>query len=117
MLHRAFFISTRAFIWYQGESNDENAYEYKDLLIRFINSLRKKWKVKSLPCVIVGLPRCNIDINGDWEVIRNAQESVAKELEEVYYVDNSRLGEENDLHPLDKSEMAENTYNKIKEKI
>lgn len=117
MLNRAFFISTRAFIWYQGESNDKNAYEYKDLLIRFINSLRKKWKVKSLPCVIVGLPRCNIDINGDWEVIRNAQESVAKELEEVYYVDNSRLGEENDLHPLDKSEMAENTYNKIKEKL
>ena len=107
MLTPAFYISNAGVIWYQGESNDSNPYEYEELLKNLIMNWREHWKILHLHFSIIGLPKCKIDIYGtnNWNIIRQAQRA-ATNLPNVLYIDNIDLGEENDLHPLDKQDMA-----------
>ena len=69
--------------------------------------MKNYWKIPHLHFSIIGLPKCKIDISGtnNWNIIRQAQRA-ATNLPNVLYIDNIDLGEENDLHPLDKQDMA-----------
>jgi beta-galactosidase len=95
-------------LWYQGESNDRNPHDYKDLLRQLILYWREQWKQEKLPFVVAQLPGFSIDLkeNSDaWPMIRDAQANAAL-LPEVAVTVNLDLGEWNDLHPLNKKEVA-----------
>lgn len=99
--------SVKGVVWYQGESNDRHPEQYESLLQSLILDWRKHWKQKSLPFVIVQLPNCGIDIapGEAWPLIRRAQ-SKAVRLPDVAVTVNLDIGEDNDLHPLNKKEAA-----------
>ena len=99
--------TVKGVVWYQGESNDGHPESYERLLKTLILDWRQHWNQESLPFVIIQLPNCGIDIaSGDaWPLIRQAQ-GRATELPEVAVTVNLDLGEDNDLHPLNKKEVA-----------
>ncbi|MCD8395966.1 MAG: sialate O-acetylesterase [Lachnospiraceae bacterium] len=94
-------------VWYQGESNDCKPEEYQRLLPDMIADWRNRWMQEKLPFVIVQLPNCGIDIaKGDaWPQIREAQRR-AGSLPDVAVTVNIDIGDDNDLHPLNKKEAA-----------
>lgn len=98
----------RGVIWYQGESNDGRPENYKELLCRMIRDWREQWEQENLPFVIVQLPNCGIDIapGEAWPKIREAQRC-AGGLPDTAVTVNLDLGEDNDLHPLNKKEVAQ----------
>lgn len=99
--------SVKGVVWYQGESNDRQPEQYESLLQSLILDWRNHWNQEKLPFVIVQLPNCGIDIaTGDaWPLIRRAQ-SRAERLQDVAVTVNLDIGEDNDLHPLNKKEAA-----------
>ncbi len=100
--------TVKGVLWYQGESNDKNPYAYKDLLQRLILYWREVWKQERLPFVVAQLPGFSIDLKKDsqaWPMIRDAQAQAAR-IPDVAVTVNLDLGEWNDLHPLNKKEVA-----------
>lgn len=93
--------------WYQGESNDTHPENYRELLQSLIADWRKGWENPKLPFTVVQLPNCGVDIapGEAWPKIREAQRQAAK-LSNVGVSINLDLGEDNDLHPLNKKETA-----------
>lgn len=100
-------FEVKGVVWYQGESNDTNPDDYEELLCRMILDWRKQWKQEKLPFIIVQLPNCGIDIAPEdaWPRIREAQRRAGK-LPDTAVTVNLDLGEDNDLHPLDKKTVA-----------
>lgn len=96
-------------LWYQGESNThESAGSYCDLMERLIKGYRAKWE-DELPFIYVQLPNFRVerygadrddDIN-DWPCVREEQRR-ALEIPGTGMVTAIDLGEDNDLHPLNK---------------
>lgn len=97
----------RGVIWYQGESNDCEPDTYKERLAGMICDWRKKWQQEKLPFVIIQLPNCGVDTAGgeSWPKIREAQRLAGK-LDDVSVTVNIDLGEDCDLHPLKKKDVA-----------
>lgn len=108
MLAPARKYTVRGVLWYQGESNDRRPDDYEDLLSRMILSWRKEWAQESLPFIVIQLPGFSIDLpeeNSGWPRIREAQKR-AERLPGTAVTVNLDLGEDNDLHPQDKMEIA-----------
>jgi sialate O-acetylesterase len=100
--------TVKGVLWYQGESNDGRPDTYEDLLQRLILNWREHWKQDALPFVVAQLPGFSIDFKegiNSWPKIRYAQ-SRAAQLPLVAVTINLDLGEWNDLHPLNKKEVA-----------
>lgn len=95
-------------LWYQGESNTGSTDNYQKLFQKLINGWRKNWKQGDFPVLFVQLPNFEIDIPaGDtgWQEIREAQRQ-ALLLPNTAMAVTIDLGEENDLHPTEKKEIA-----------
>ncbi len=106
MVAPCFPVTVKAVLWYQGEANDHEAYRYEDLLRNMICNWRQRWNQDELPFIIVQLPVCNVDCNAkEWATIRKAQANATK-LCGVAVTVNYELGEYNDLHPLNKKDVA-----------
>lgn len=100
--------TVKGVLWYQGESNDNSPDTYEDLLRHLILNWRESWKQDRLPFVVAQLPGFSIDLKEDsdsWPKLRHAQSQAAR-LPEVAVTVNLDLGEWNDLHPLNKKEVA-----------
>ena len=99
--------SVKGVVWYQGESNDRQPEQYERLLKSLILDWRAHWNQERLPFVVVQLPNCGIDIapGEAWPLIRRAQ-SRAAGLPDVAVTVNLDIGEDFDLHPLNKKEAA-----------
>lgn len=99
--------TVKGVVWYQGESNDSRPVLYEKLLKAMICDWRSQWKQENLPFVLVQLPCCGVDIAPypAWPHIREAQRK-AGQLPMTALTVNLDLGEENDLHPLDKKNVA-----------
>lgn len=95
-------------LWYQGESNTREANNYQTLFQKLIMGLREKWEQRDFPFLFVQLPNFEIDIpEGDygWPLLREAQRQ-ALSLPNTAMVVAIDLGEDNDIHPLGKKELA-----------
>ena len=100
-------------LWYQGESNAGEPEEYADLFPRLVNGYRRKWGNEQLPVYYVQLPNFTIDmynnpdVNGrEWGPIREAQAS-SLAIPYTGMVTSIDLGEDNDIHPLNKKGIGE----------
>ena len=96
-------------LWYQGESNThETADRYPELTRRMIAGYREKWG-EELPFLYVQLPNFRVERYDadrdetfcDWPYIREAQRR-ALEIPKTAMITAIDIGEDNDLHPLNK---------------
>ena len=108
MLAPCFSYAISGALWYQGESNAMEYYDYKALLMKMIELWRKKFVYASekMPVVVMQLPnwaegfdREISDNFIDWAELRDAQLKAVEETENTALVSMIDAGEWNDLHP------------------
>lgn len=105
--------AARAALWYQGESNTGDvADDYGRMLAAMIGCWRKAWGQQRLPFLIVQLPVFSIDgvEDGGWALVRKHQWQAAKSIEDVAAVVTLDAGDWNDLHPWNKSVVADRLF-------
>ena len=92
-------------IWYQGESNVDRAYEYRDLFPAMINDWRKQWKQNDLPFLFVQLANYEKELQmpkqNNWAELREAQ-AMALSLSNTGMATAIDVGEAEDIHPRNK---------------
>ncbi len=98
--------TAKGFIWYQGESdaNAVNNDDFAKMFGRLITSWRKYWGNDDMPFIFVQLT--SYSTQNKWPETRLLQEKTAKELDDVYMAVTIDLGEEKNIHPKDKPEVA-----------
>lgn len=111
-------LPVKGVVWYQGESNVENADEYAALLKKLIISWRKAFQNPDLPFYIVELgnyehSELQTEKTSGWVRVQKAQKAVADTMDNVYFIPNADLGEWNDIHPQDKKTLGERVVNEI----
>ena len=100
-------------LWYQGESNAGEPVLYKDLFEKMVRGYRKKWQNKELPVYYVQLPNFDVDMqDGDapytgreWALMRLMQ-SEGLAIPHTGMVTTIDVGEDNDIHPLNKKDIG-----------
>ncbi len=95
-------------LWYQGESNTGDYYDYDDLCRRMVNGYRKEWGEENLPFLFVQLPNFVIDTEGvcdPWPQMRLEQKKLLDDPN-VGMAVSMDVGEDNDLHPTEKEPVG-----------
>jgi sialate O-acetylesterase len=99
----------RGVIWYQGESNTENADEYRELFPAMIKDWRKKWGQGDFPFLFVQLAnygkRQVEPVDDGWAELRDAQ------LKTLFLPNTGMavaidIGEAADIHPKNKQDVG-----------
>ncbi len=102
--------SIRGALWYQGESNTDDPYGYKELFEEVISDWRATWSLGSFPFYYVQLANFCLwrkePVNSNWAILRDEQRRAMKILNTgmVVTID---IGEYNDLHPKDKKTVGQ----------
>lgn len=97
------------FLYYQGESDDDNPQNYFKLLRGLIDLWRTDWGDSELPFLIVQLPMHRYSGDSDrknWCIIREAQEKVFLTTRNTGLAIAIDCGEFNEIHPKDKEVVA-----------
>ena len=96
--------SVRGVIWYQGETNMWRAYDYRTVLETLIANWRRDFMDTELPFLVVQLPGfgCGNAPHPIWAVVRDSQTFVANQDPNVGVILIPDLGDETDIHPLNK---------------
>lgn len=102
-------LAIKGFIWYQGEANAGRAYEYRELFPAMIQNWRDKFGQGNLPFIFVQLANYmaekNQPANAEWAELREAQ-AMALQLPNTGMATAIDIGEANDIHPKNKSEVG-----------
>ena len=102
-------VAIRGVVWYQGESNALQAYQYRKLLPALIEGWRSAWRSPDLPFLIVQLPNhgpaVSVPQQSAWAELREAQ-MMAAGLPHTTLVVTIDLGQENNVHPPDKADVG-----------
>jgi sialate O-acetylesterase len=95
-------------IWYQGESNAGQAYEYRTLFPAMIADWRKHWHEGDFPFLCVQLaPYWNNNSEAQqYAELREAQWLATKKLPNVGMAVITDVGEEKDIHPTKKERVG-----------
>ena len=97
-------------IWYQGESNVDRAYRYRDHMNAMILDWRNLWGY-DFPFYITQLagyyPVTRVAGDNDWAELREAQSLSTKVLDKVGMACIIDIGEADDIHPVKKLEVGE----------
>ena len=99
----------KGILWYQGESNVDNAAQYAQLMSALINDWRSKWQDPRLPFLYVQLPNFQ-DVQyqpteSAWAVLREAQLKTLS-VPNTGMAVAIDLGEWNDIHPDNKKDVG-----------
>ncbi|SDZ73225.1 sialate O-acetylesterase [Arachidicoccus rhizosphaerae] len=114
MMAPAFSYGVKGVIWYQGESNTDNAPEYALKLKDLLAALRAGWHSESLPFLVVQLPNFMTEswdagASSAWAALRQAQLSILSQPRTDVAV-TLGLGEWNDVHPYNKKPVGERLF-------
>ena len=95
----------RGVIWYQGESNanEAHAWRYRRLFADMIQDWRKQWGEGDFPFLFVQL--ANYKTNGWWPVLRESQTETLS-LRDTGMAIAIDIGESNDIHPKNKQDVG-----------
>ena len=97
-------------IWYQGESNTENAYRYRELMPGMIRDWRALWGY-DFPFYITQIANYKAVRktagDDDWAELREAQTMATQVLDKVRMACIIDLGEADDIHPVRKQDVGE----------
>lgn len=105
MLKKIIGFAVRGVIWYQGESDDVHPNVYSDLFTKMIACWRDGWKEK-LPFIFVQLAPFEQWMGNEggkvFAALREQQQLVADQAEDVWMVSSSDAGDRFDIHPKEK---------------
>ncbi len=97
-------------IWYQGESNADKAYRYRDLMADMVLDWRALWGY-DFPFYITQLagfrPVKRVAGDDDWAELREAQTLATQVVDKVGMACIIDWGEADDIHPVHKQEVGE----------
>ncbi|WP_167957425.1 sialate O-acetylesterase [Anaerosporobacter faecicola] len=99
----------KGILWYQGEGNTDEPMQYGKLMRALLSGYRTLFQQENLPFYYVQLPNFSIDLEEDtsgWPKLREEQEKIL-DLPYTGMACGIDLGEDNDLHPLNKKEVGE----------
>ncbi len=100
----------RGAIWYQGESNVDRAYQYRELFPLMIQSWRDAWGQGDFPFYYVQLAgfmsRRHEPKESEWAELREAQSKTQGRLPNLGQAIAIDAGEANNIHPKDKQTIA-----------
>lgn len=101
--------SIKGAIWYQGCSNEERAYQYRDLMRLMIRDWRSRWGY-DFPFYITQLanfrPLQTVPCNSMWAELREAQDMAARTVAGTGMAVTIDIGDANDVHPKNKQEVG-----------
>ncbi len=92
-------------IWYQGEDNVRDSYNYRYLFVNMINDWRIRFKLGYLPFYFVQLANFIDASDSDWPLLRESQE-YALTLPNTGMACTIDIGNANDIHPTNKQEVG-----------
>jgi sialate O-acetylesterase len=96
-------------IWYQGESNASNAFQYRTRFKIMIEDWRKQWGGTDFPFLFVQLANINDaapqPVESEWAELREAQ-TMALSLPKTGMAVTIDIGEANDIHPKNKRDVG-----------
>jgi sialate O-acetylesterase len=102
-------INLKGILWYQGESNTDRPYDYKDLFETVIKDFRSTFHNLELPFLYVQLanyiPADACDQESKWAYLRNEQRKVLS-MKNTGMAVTIDLGQYNELHPQDKKSVG-----------
>ena len=108
MIHPLVPYAFQGVIWYQGESNADRAYQYRDLFPLMIYDWRKKWD-KDFPFYFVQLANYMKQTaepqESRWAELREAQFRTLN-LKNTGMAVSIDIGDETDIHPKNKQDVG-----------
>ena len=101
-------FAVRGFLWYQGESNRNNADLYQQLMPAFVTDLRAKWDRGELPFYFVQIAPFNYEgANGTSAArLREVQLQNMKDIPNSGMVTTLDVGHPVFIHPVDKETVG-----------
>lgn len=112
MMYPLFKVPVKGVLWYQGESNAdeaEQAFAYRDQFKNLILDWRKSWNNKNLPFYWVQLANFNSGRNSGgkfpWAIVRESQ-TAALALPHTGQAITIDVGNPKDIHPRDKQTVG-----------
>lgn len=103
-------FAIRGAVWYQGESNEARAEQYKILLPTMIRAWRERWGQGNFPFGIIQLPNYRaVKSEPDetpWSFIREAQRVAAIGTPNAGLIVTIDIGEASDIHPKNKVDVG-----------
>lgn len=114
-------LTFKGTLWYQGETNAGRPNEYEALLTAMIQDWREKLADADLPFFVMQLPNFmqthRQPVESGWAGMREAQRQVSLKLPNTSLVVGIDLGEWNDIHPLNKKELARRIALQVKKNV
>ncbi len=100
-------------IWYQGESNADRPWDYKELFTTMIRDWRAKWNEGDFPFLFVQLPNFmeaeSQPSENTWSLLREAQlQSLS--VPNTGMAVTIDIGEWNDIHPVNKKDVGKRLF-------
>lgn len=104
-------FAVRGAIWYQGESNADRAYQYREMFPLMIESWRTAWGQDKLPFYWVQLADYKSEspdpMESAWAELREAQTMTTDKLPRTGQAVIIDIGEGKDIHPRNKEDVGE----------
>lgn len=94
-------------IWYQGESNKENAHLYQAGMDAMVNNWREQWDCGKFPFIYVQIAPYSYDGKKYSAKLREAQLKYVQNSENTGMVSTMDIGSKNYIHPPKKREVGE----------
>lgn len=109
MINPVIPFGIKGFLWYQGEANEAEAYNYRKLFPMLIDDWRKRWKQGDLPFLYVQLTNFKktkpLPSESEWAELREAQTLTLSQPNTgmACIID---IGEADNIHPKNKQEVG-----------
>lgn len=96
-------LTFKGVIWYQGESNDNHAFKYRQVFANMINSWRKEWNQGDFPFYFVQIA----SHKDKTPLLRDSQTHVWRTLKNTGMVVAVDAGDSANIHPRNKTIIGE----------
>ena len=118
MLRRVCPYAVRGFWYYQGEQDEEWPQDYQTMLTHLVRRWRADWGAGNLPFLLVQLPMYATGAGENaWPTLRAAQAAVADAEPNAGLAVLADLGEEDNIHPVDKAPVGHRLALLAQEKV
>ena len=101
-------FTIKGFLWYQGESNRDNADLYKSLMPAFVKDLRNKWSIGEFPFYFEEIAPFNYESADGTSAarMREVQQQNKKDIPNSGMVTTLDIGHPVFIHPMDKETVG-----------
>ncbi|NRB49536.1 MAG: hypothetical protein HRU41_17785 [Saprospiraceae bacterium] len=109
MVHPLTQLTIGGILWYQGESDLNDPFHYRKLLLDLVDDYRQRWKIGDFPFLIVQLPYFRTPLlhpaESGWATLRESQ-AYPLRRRQIGLVSQIDLGSTNNIHPTNKRDLG-----------